>query len=329
VSTAISWTNETWNPVVGCEAVSEGCDHCYAKTLHDMRHRAHLAGKQMLPQYHVPFEIVQLKPERLTHPLSWREPRRVFVNSVSDLFHKDVPLDFLDKCFVVMAYARRHTFQILTKRPHRMRDYMRSWANVGTDSAMQERWDAARKWLIEAIGQRPGAKKHGTYTIGYLQQREYIGVMMADTWTDGRVPPNIWLGTSVEHQAAADKRIPQLLETPAAIRFLSCEPLLGPVDLKMFSPFVAHLGAAAVECKHGFDACPECDRGIDWVIVGAESGQSRRGEAEYMGWLASIVGQCRAAHVPPFVKQDSALKSEQRGRIPDSLWIREYPTVAP
>src|SRR4051812_18556853 len=119
-TTGIEWTDATWNPVVGCTKVSQGCKHCYAKTIHDLRHKAHLAGKAVAPQYAQPFETVQLKPERLTAPLGWRQPKRIFVNSVSDLFHDDVPIEYIASVWAVMALARRHTFQILTKRPARM-----------------------------------------------------------------------------------------------------------------------------------------------------------------------------------------------------------------
>lgn len=277
MSTAISWTNETWNPVVGCEPVSAGCDNCYAKALHDMRHRAFLAGKKMLPQYGVPFETVQMKRERLTQPRRWAKPRRVFVNSVSDLFHKDVTPGFLDQCFAVMAFCGRHQFQILTKRPHRMRSYIEGLADRGGSGRGFRR-------LADA-----GAA---------------LGLALEFGFNGRRIPlvrwpiPNIWQGTSVEHQAAADKRIPQLIGTPAALRFLSCEPLLGPLVLDL--------------------------TGIHWVIIGGESGARRR--TVEIDWIASIVAQCRAADVAVFVKQDSAPKSEQRGRIPDDLWLREFPT---
>jgi hypothetical protein len=121
--TGIGWTDATWNPIVGCERVSPGCAHFYAKQLHDQRHRAHVAGKAVARQYAVPFETVQLKPDRLRHPLSWREPRRVLVNGVSDLFHEDVPSEYIATVFAVMAAAARHTFEVLTKRPQRMLDW--------------------------------------------------------------------------------------------------------------------------------------------------------------------------------------------------------------
>lgn len=275
MSTKISWTSETWNPVVGCEQVSAGCDNCYAKTLHDMRHRAYLAGKRVLPQYAVPFETVQLMPHRIIDPLHWQKPRRVFVNSVSDLFHKDVPQDFLDRVFAVMALTERHTYQVLTKRPARMKAYIDGLADRGGSGRGFQRLEAAARGL------------------GWTM--EYAGTPLL-SWPIR----NVHLGASTEHQPAFDTRYKFLRETDAAVRFLSCEPLLGPLDLNL--------------------------DGIHWVIVGGESGPNRREMS--LEWLAGIVAQCRAANVPVFVKQDSGPKSEFRGRIPDDLWIREYPRSA-
>jgi protein gp37 len=223
MSTGIEWTDETWNPVVGCDRVSPGCAHCYAKELHDKRHRAFLAGKQVAPQYAAPFETVQLIYERLERPLSWRRPRRVFVNSVSDLFHEHVPDAFIDAVFITMLRAEQHIFQVLTKRPERMLAYSRG---------------------------------------------RLLGLPL----------PNVWLGVSVENQRWADERIPQLLETPAAVRFLSCEPLLGPLDLEL-----------------------DTGRAIDWVIVGGESGKGAR--PCNVDDLTDIVAQCDLADVSCFVKQ--------------------------
>lgn len=170
VSTGIQWTDETWNPVVGCRKVSEGCRNCYAKELHDRRHKAFKAGKKMLPQYAQPFEVVQLMPDRLEQPLHWRKPRRVFVNSVSDLFHEDVPDEFLDRVFAVMALAGRHTFQVLTKRPDRMRSYVWSKRRV------LDPWTAR---LAHALSD--------------------VAVPLGRSWplTIPWPLPNVWLGVSV------------------------------------------------------------------------------------------------------------------------------------
>ena len=271
-STGIEWTDSTWNPVVGCTKVSQGCKNCYAKELHDKRHKAYLSGAQLPDQYALPFEAVQLMPERLTAPLHWRKPRRVFVNSVSDLFHEDVPDEFIDRVFAVMALSRQHTFQVLTKRPERMRAYL----NTPMRGAEIDRADPRR--------------------IGGIYSNPL---------------PNVWLGTSVEDQAAADKRIPELLATPAAVRFLSCEPLLGAVELDGKHGWWIECptcnGSMSVPAPGGGSACPDCLRnqgsqaGIDWVIVGGESGPGAR--PCDIGWIRSIVGQCQAAGVAVFVKQ--------------------------
>lgn len=279
--TGIEWTNRTWNPVVGCTKVSTGCKNCYAKTLHDLRHKAHGAGKAVPAQYAKPFEEVQLMPERLRAPLSWKKPQRVFVNSVSDLFHEDVPDQFLDRVFAVMALAKQHTFQVLTKRAERMKKYITT------------------RLRIESI---------------YDQWHEFSGdPREADAWP----LPNVWLGVSVENQAAADERIPHLLKTPAAVRFLSCEPLLGKLKL-----MVVGTGPQSVTPLH-----PD-ERGaqLSWVIVGGESGPGAR--PMEVGWARSIVEQCGGAGVPVFVKQDSGPKPGQQGRIPLDVWQhKEFPEV--
>ena len=193
--TSIEWTDATWNPVTGCDEVSPGCDHCYAKTLAE-RFRG-------TPGHY--FENgfdVQLRPERLTQPLRWKKPRRIFVNSMSDLFHKDVPDEFIAKVFAVMGGAEQHTFQVLTKRHGRMRSLL---------SSNDFRCLVFDEWFqLRSQGLVP---KGGPLVLNYWPTR------------------NVWLGVSVENQQWANTRIPALLDTPAAVRFLSCEPLLGPVSL--------------------------------------------------------------------------------------------------
>jgi protein gp37 len=272
-ASSIQWTDRVWNPVVGCTKVSQGCKHCYAKTLHDQRHKAFLEGKlQNVPQYAASFETVQLMPYRLNDPLSWRKPSKVFVNSVSDLFHEDVPDSYIAQVFITMAEAERHTFQVLTKRPERM-----------------------LRWFTEYL---PDACS---------------GESPAPVWP----LPNVWLGVSVENQAAADERIPLLLRTPAAIRFLSCEPLLASLDF--FAWFTEPTDAAfrllSRYYRHNeFDETgsqPEITwklrqpAPIHWVIVGGESGKGAR--PFNIEWAQSIQAQCRVAHVPLFVKQLGAL----------------------
>ena len=201
--TGIEWTDETWNPISGCSRVSPGCEHCYAERM-DHRLRG-VAGEEWRP-WTAPNAAynVRLYPERLEAPLRWRKPRRVFVNSMSDLFHEEVPDEYIDRVFAVMALCPEHVFQVLTKRPERMRDYLSESPRVPTST--EYRVDEAMDGIC---GER------GWHSPG-LQ-----------AWP----LPNVWLGVSVEDQRRADERIPLLLETPAAVHFLSCEPLLGPIDL--------------------------------------------------------------------------------------------------
>lgn len=252
--TRIEWTDATWNPVTGCTKVSEGCDHCYAETI---AHR--FAGTAAYPNG---FDVT-LRPERLDQPLRWRRPRRIFVNSMSDLFHKDVPDEYIARVFAVMALAPQHTFQVLTKRPGRMRSLFTSvdfWRTVG--------------YICDDAGN-------------------------PDVAPDRLHPaPNVWLGVSVENQKWADVRIPELLATPAAVRFLSCEPLLGPVDL---APWLWEGVKQPTDYGTGveYDVAPSY--ALDWVIVGGESGAGAR--PMHPAWARSLRDQCTAAGVPFLFKQ--------------------------
>lgn len=279
----ISWTDATWIPVTGCTRVSPGCDHCYAFQLHDQRHIAFKRCRWPTApqQYHQPFSRVQLLEERLTQPLRWREPRRIFVTSMGDLFHEDVPDEFLDRVFAVMALTPQHTYQVLTKRPERMREYL-----------------AIRRVIIGAA---------------FL-------ALSGDT-DDARLAstpwplPNVWIGTSVEDQERADERIPELLATPAAVRFLSCEPLLGPVDLRLMS---VEDGGGII----GRQGIPRAHF-IHWIICGGESGpRFRPMETE---WALSLKRQCDAAGVAFWAKQGSGRKSEQPFGHPELDGARAFP----
>ncbi|GIH91981.1 DUF5131 family protein [Planobispora siamensis] len=261
----IEWTDATWNPVTGCTAVSSGCDHCYAETFAE-RWRGTKGH-----HFERGFDV-QLRPERLDQPLKWKKPRRIFVNSMSDLFHEKVPDAYIAQVFAVMAAAPHHTFQLLTKRHGRMRSLLNS---VDFDLAVADAWSL----LGTSAGSRDGGDSTPPLPL-----------------------PNVWLGVSVEDQKRADLRIPALLETPAAVRFLSCEPLLGPINLKLA---VRTLGS---ERGHGLTAsyvhaggC--CDRfhGIDWVIVGGESGSGAR--PMHPDWARSLRDQCRGEGVPFLFKQ--------------------------
>lgn len=297
MATGIQWTDETWNPVTGCSKVSPGCAHCYAEVV---------AGRFWPKQYPaIPIERapgdwrdgepasrpraftdVQCHDDRLDQPLRWKRPRRVFVNSMSDLFHEDVPDAFIDRVFAVMALARQHTFQVLTKRAERMRTYF-------SDLSL-------RNELTGIEGERiSGFDRYGS-----------DGLAPGSRWP---LPlKNVWLGVSVENQRFADERLPLLLETPAAVRFVSLEPLLADVgDLSRWltcdacghswrwhtSGGMCQGTAAGIECYCVMPREPS----LDWVIVGGESGTDAR--PFDIAWARSIVAQGKAAGVPVFVKQ--------------------------
>ena len=268
--TGIVWTDETWNPVTGCTKVSQGCKHCYAeRDWHRLQHLPRFAGRA--------FTDVVCHPERLDQPLRWAKPRRIFVNSMSDLFHPDVPDEFIDKVFAVMSLTPRHVFQTLTKRPDRMRAYMR-------------RIDASP--LLLDIARRVISNTLGTLSVRY----------------DFAWPlPNVWLGVSVEDQATADQRIPLLLQTPAAVRFISAEPLFGPIRLDCLGadkPYYidALRGEMRSTAPISLDPSPqeELPR-LDWVVVGGESGPKAR--PMHPDWVRILRDQCAAAVVQFMLKQ--------------------------
>lgn len=264
--TEIEWTEATWNPVTGCTKVSQGCKNCYAE-----RMSKRLAGRYGYPADE-PFRVT-LHLNRLEEPLRVRKPTTFFVCSMSDLFHKDVPTEFIDEVFAVMAMCPQHTFQVLTKRPERMQQYFR---DIGGTTR--------RDWVFSAAGR-------------LLNKVRLPGF----DWP----LPNVWLGTSVENQEEADKRIPFLLQCPAKVRFLSCEPLLGPLLL------ARHCRGARWEYVGGShpSVCTECGRNprehlrhdIHWVITGGESGPGAR--PMHPDWVRSLRDQCQAAGVPFFFKQ--------------------------
>ncbi len=279
--TAIGWTDETWNPTTGCSVVSPGCDHCYAHEL------SILKGWSKKPwTARNAAENVVLHPDRLEHPLHWRKPRMVFVDSMSDLFHKNIPPAFRATVYATMAlcgaYKKGHVFQVLTKRVQEARAFLAS---------PDVEWAAHLANMAEVMYGDEDASHVENSINGVLGEGHNVG------WPLN----NVWLGVSVEDQRRADERIPVLLETPAAVRWLSCEPLLGPIDITLW------LG-----------------NGIDWVVVGGESGREHR--VMDPAWLESIVDQCQANATPVFVKQDSGSRQGKQGRIPDELWaLKEFP----
>jgi protein gp37 len=270
--TSIEWTRgedgspgATWNPVTGCTEVSPGCDNCYAKTFAE-RWR----GTPGHPYEHG-FDLT-LRPARLDQPLRWKRPRRIFVNSMSDLFHDKISADFIAQVFGVMAASPVHTFQVLTKRHGRLKSLLNEpgFAEVAFDHA-------------RAYGY---AK--------YDQNRTMEGFWPLR---------NVWLGVSVEDQRWADIRIPALLDTPAAVRWISAEPLLGPVDLASYLPVAeGEICKAHWSWMCGVGRTGRCQsERLRWVVAGGESGPGAR--PMHPDWARSLRAQCQQAGVPYLFKQ--------------------------
>lgn len=287
MATKIEWTNETWNVVTGCSKISPGCAHCYAD-----RMSKRLAGRCRYPAAPHNFDVT-LHPDRLEEPLRWKKPRRVFVVSMGDLFHDDVPDEFIDRVFTVMGRkCPNHTFQVLTKRPERMLEW----------------------------------------------HKRYCDAMMRG---ENSPYPNVWLGVTAENQEQADKRIPVLLQTPAAVRFVSVEPMLGPVDLSEWLGIThdEYYGKWTVDER----GCISGKWWPDWVICGGETGPGAR--PMHPDWARSLRDQCQAAGVAYFFKQWGEYKpgfnsyttpdgitmykvgKKDAGRLLDGREWNEYPEV--
>lgn len=273
--TKIQWTQKTWNPITGCTPIATGCKHCYAKEMH---RRLRAMGQK---KYSEPFDVVRCHPEELEKPLHWRKPRMVFPCSMSDLFHPDVPDEFIAAVFGVMAACPQHTFQVLTKRIERVPGFFR-WA-VPDDGGIppnMEKLDNEACLRIEAC---------------YIIREENM------VWP----LPNVWLGASASTQEDLKRVWPDLREVPASVRFLSLEPLLGPIHL--------------------VDITREQ---LQWCIVGAESGPHRR-ECK-TEWVRSIVDQCKADGIAVFIKQIhiNGRLSKDMSEWPADLRVREMPKLA-
>jgi protein gp37 len=306
----------TWNPTRGCSIVSEGCTRCYAMR---QAHRFSgpgraFAGLTVLGNHGPRWTgEVRFAPENLEQPLKWRRPRKIFVNSMSDLFHKEVTNEQIAAVFGVMAACPQHTFQILTKRAERLPQWFR-WMKLQADH---------RHPLLPALHWAQRFSEHGALRV--------TAPIFAMPWP----LPNVHLGVSVEDQVNADERIPPLLETPAAVRWISAEPLLGAVDLLhvqwpgLHRVDVLRGGAWEWGGLPGFTQHSDMKR-IDWVVVGGESGPHAR--AMDLAWVESIVAQCKAAGVPVFVKQLGSAHSCQHASkggcldcMPQALRVREMP----
>lgn len=286
--TKIEWAEETWNPVTGCSPISEGCRNCYAA-----RMAKRLAGRCGYPEGE-PFRVT-LHPDKLDQPMRWKKPRMIFVCSMGDLFHEDVPTTFIDQVLEIIASCPQHTFIALTKRPENL--------------------------------------EHKIYGITPDNPYRLLG--------GGDYLPNLWLGVTAENQQRADERIPVLLQIPAAVRFVSVEPMLGPVDLTKISlgpnghglTFYHNslngwsTGYNAETHKQKVSRNDQFSR-LDWVICGGESGPGAR--PMHPDWVRSIRDQCRDAGVAFYMKQmGSAWNKKGKGNnlseIPEDLRIRQFP----
>jgi protein gp37 len=279
-ATSIEWTQVTWNPVTGCDRVSPRCDHCYALTL---ARRLKAMGQSRYqadgdPRTSGPGFAVTVHPDALGLPLRWRTPRRVFVNSMSDLFHRQVPDEYIAQVFAVMALARRHTFQVLTKRHGRMRSLL----------------------------------NNGHWRMQIAVEMDRLAPYSLDRWLadEPLLPlPNTWIGVSAEDQKRASLRVPALAATPAAVRFISAEPLLGPIS------------------------SPQLGR-IDWLIIGGESGP--RARPLDTGWVRELIAASQDTGTAVFVKQLGTTWARAHGQPgkgtdwetwPADLRVREYASL--
>ncbi|MGD9644283.1 MAG: DUF5131 family protein [Pirellulales bacterium] len=287
---AIEWTDATWNPTRGCSRVSPGCANCYAER--EAHRHDHPGGayegltKQTKAGPRWTGRVIAAK-HKLFEPLTWKRPRRIFVNSMSDLFHEDLPDDAIVDAFAVMAMNPRHTFQVLTKRADRM-----------------------RKWFFLVRDGFETARRVGLRALDFTCQ--FVADGLTFTSSTGKIDrdgstlpwplPNVWLGVSVENQEWADKRVPDLLETPAAVRFLSCEPVLGPIDLANIRlPGAGFIDALEGLGHDGTEMDGYAYPALDWVIAGGESGPGAR--PMHPDWARTLRDQCAGAEIPFFFKQ--------------------------
>ncbi len=277
----IEWTDATWNPTRGCSLVSAGCTNCYAmRQAH--RFKSYKGLTRMTSNGPTWTGEVRLIEKQLDYPLRLKKPYMIFVNSMSDLFHETLSFESVAAVFGVMAAARWHIFQVLTKRPERMHEFFK-WA---------AREDAIGGGVNAAVTEMFGVSQLNEYLI----RNDRVNELEGDGEYDHLItdPPywplsNVWLGVSVEDQKIADERIPWLLRTPAAVRWVSYEPALGPVD------FSRHIEIR----MHSLDEPPEVN--LQWIVCGGESGPSAR--PMNPNWARSVRDQCIAADIPFFFKQ--------------------------
>lgn len=299
IKTGIEWTESTWNPIRGCSRVSEGCRNCYAETVANRFKGPGEPYEGLIAKGGQWNGVVKLVEHKLDEPCRWSKPRMIFVNSMSDLFHPAVPFETIAGIFGMMAAASWHTFQVLTKRPERAVEFF-DWLEAHPD---RSNFDTRRlQSTYPGAAWQPFLLAQAAVDL-LPDQGAGLKVDLKGQWP----LPNLWLGVNVEDQATADERIPLLLDTPAAVRWISAEPLLGPVALRPFlqrgdhelremDPMAAAMLSQAEE-KGSAWVRP----GIDWVVVGGESGPGAR--PMHPDWPRSIRDQCQADRVPFLFKQ--------------------------
>jgi len=279
--TKIEWSDATWNPITGCTVLTPGCTNCYAMRLAGTRLRNHPSRRgltKMSKAGPVWNGEVRLNDYWLDQPLKWKRPRRVFVCAHGDLFHESIPDEWIDKVFAVMACAGNHTFQVLTKRPKRMCD------------------------AVARIGKPINILDRQARLMGRTLKFEGLGLV---PWP----LPNVWLGVSAERQIEADERVPLLLQTAAAVRFVSAEPLLEAIDFGRIVRDALFAGKIFSDGK---------THPIGWIIVGGESGPKHRPMEEQ--WARDIIADCETAGVAAFMKQMAG-----KAPIPPHLMVRQFP----
>lgn len=297
-NTGIQWTEATWNPIVGCSILSAGCRGCYAMGEAARLERMGVAKYAGLTTATKTGPVwtgeVRLAEDALDQPLRWRRPRTIFVNSMSDLFHERLPEAQIDRVFAVMALSPQHIFQVLTKRSALMREYMS---------------DRDTPLRIAEAALRVGRNLPDGHPGWRAERWRRSSGAVAPVWP----LPNLWVGVSVEDQDSADARIADLLAVPAALRFISAEPLLGPVDIRWaLSRNPMEISAGFLQRGH-FSPGMETLRHLDWVIVGGESGPRARSCS--VEWIYDLVRQCRGAGVATFVKQLGACFFDEKDFI--------------
>jgi protein gp37 len=310
--TKIEWSDFSWNPIVGCSKISEGCQNCYAEKM-----ASRLATIENSPEEYIfvtfwpiPANIptgwngkTAFVESALEKPLRWKKPRKIFVCSMGDLFHESVPFDWIDKVMAVIALCPQHTFQILTKRPERMAEY---FTNI------EDRTEKIAECSMRA-------------PFGVWDDADTVCDNLFDVFRDYRLTPldNLWLGITAETQQRANERIPILKTIPAVKHFVSCEPLLSEIDFRQI--VIPKWYCPPMTVEERFENKHFDYQGLDWVIVGGETGHNAR--PCKIEWIERIVEDCKAASVPVFVKQITVngKPSKNMAEWPEHLRLRDFP----